>query len=152
MSDAMAIRLATESDAGVIAEFNCAMARETEARELDPAVVLAGTRNLLANPAQGFYVVAEIDGEVAGSLMVTYEWSDWRNALYWWIQSVYVLPAQRGQGIYRQLYQFVKSRARERGGVCGFRLYVHRDNDRAQQSYRALGMTETDYRIFEEMS
>lgn len=83
--------------------------------------------------------------------MVTYEWSDWRDGLFWWLQSVYVLPPQRGKGIYKRLYAEVKRRAEEQGNVCGFRLYVERENQRAERTYRALGMAETHYKIYEEL-
>ena len=100
----------------------------------------------------GFYLVAESDdGEIAGGLMVTFEWSDWRNGCFWWIQSVYVMPAFRRQGIYRDLYGYVRKMAEERGGVCGFRVYVEKDNVSAKETYRKLGMEECDYRMFEGM-
>lgn len=151
MPDPVALRLAVASDAAVLTAFNRAMARETEGKDLVPEVVAAGVASLLAQPQYGFYVVAEVAGEVVGALLVTTEWSDWRNGLFWWIQSVYVLPDCRRRGIYRRLYQFVKELARDAGNVCGFRLYVERENAIAQQTYRSLGMSETHYRLFEEM-
>ena len=144
------IRLAEGRDAQTIAEFNIAMARETEDLELDPDVIAAGVRNLLQRPDLGFYVVAEQDGAIAASLMVTFEWSDWRNGLFWWIQSVYVRPEFRRQGRYRQLHEFVAARAREQQDVCGLRLYVEVDNLIAQQTYDALGMLSLSYRMFEQ--
>ena len=127
------------------------MARETESKELVVEVVSAGVSALLARPELGFYLVAEQHGEVVGSLMVTTEWSDWRNRTFWWIQSVYVLPGARRQGIYRRLYEFVKLEAEKQQGVCGFRLYVERENIPAQKTYRSLGMTETRYKVYEEL-
>lgn len=144
------IRPARPEDAGVLIEFNRSMARETEAKELPEATISAGVRTLLENPSLGFYVVAEIDGKIAGSLMITTEWSDWRNGDFWWIQSVYVRPDYRRTGIYRALYDFVKRNAAEAGQVCGFRLYVERDNHIAQKTYESIGMHETNYRVFEE--
>ncbi|WP_204137054.1 GNAT family N-acetyltransferase [Halomicronema sp. CCY15110] len=145
------IRKAEPRDAGAIAAFNQAMARETEGKALVPEVITAGVNALIQNPSLGFYLVAETDSQLVASLMVTMEWSDWRNGLFWWIQSVFVAPEYRRQGIYRQLYACVKDLAEQEPNVCGFRLYVERDNIRAQQTYAALGMTETPYRIFEAM-
>ena len=127
------------------------MALETEAKRLDPARAAAGTQRLLADPALGFYLVAEAGGEVVGALMVTSEWSDWRNAQFWWIQSVYVRPAQRRGGVFRALYDHLRTAAANDPGVCGFRLYVERENTNAQATYVALGMEETHYRIMEEL-
>src|SRR5262249_55557386 len=104
----MRIRLASGQDADALIEFNSAMALATEQRELLPEVISAGVRSMLANPAAGFYLVAEDERRVVGALMVTKEWSDWRNGSFWWIQSVYVRPECRRQGIYRRLYQHVK--------------------------------------------
>ena len=146
----MRVRLATPADAGVLIEFNAAMALETEAKELLPEVIGAGVRSLLGNPAAGFYVLAEKDG-VIGSLMITKEWSDWRNGTFWWIQSVYVRPEFRRQGVYKSLYRHVQEMAAQDPAVCGFRLYVERENDRAQATYGALGMKQTRYLVFEEL-
>jgi ribosomal protein S18 acetylase RimI-like enzyme len=147
----MRIRVATPDDAATLVEFNAAMARETERKELLPEVIGAGVRSLLANPASGFYVLAEEDGQVVGSLMITKEWSDWRNGNFWWIQSVYVRPEARRQGVYRSLYRHVQALAAADPGVCGFRLYVDRDNAAAQGTYGALGMKPTRYLVFEEL-
>lgn len=147
----VSIRKAVLADAAVIAAFNQQMALETEHKELIPELVLAGVHSLLTNPAYGFYLVAEHEEQVVGSLMITTEWSDWRNGVFWWVQSVYVQPKSRRQGVYRKLYAAVKALATEQGNVCGFRLYVEKDNQQAQQTYRELGMQITDYRIYEEM-
>ncbi|HEX7221491.1 MAG TPA: N-acetyltransferase [Burkholderiales bacterium] len=147
----MRVRQAAAADAPVLIEFNCAMALETERKELLPEVIGAGVRALLANPAAGFYVVAESGQRVAGALLITKEWSDWRNGSFWWIQSVYVRPEFRRQGVYRTLYRHVQSMAAKDPGVCGFRLYVERENARAQSTYTSLGMQETHYRVFEEL-
>jgi ribosomal protein S18 acetylase RimI-like enzyme len=147
----MRIRLATPADAAALTEFNAAMALETEAKELLPEVVGAGVQSLLANPASGFYVIADEGGRAVGSLMITKEWSDWRNGSFWWIQSVYVRPEWRRQGVYKRLYRHIRELAAQDPSVCGFRLYVERENSRAQATYRALGMKETRYLVFEEL-
>ena len=146
----MRIRLATPADAGVLIEFNAAMALETEGKELLSNVIGAGVRSLLGNPAAGFYLLAEQDSVVA-SLMITKEWSDWRNGTFWWIQSVYVRPEFRRQGVYKNLYRHVQELAANDPKVCGFRLYVERENSRAQATYSALGMKQTHYLVFEEL-
>jgi len=146
----LTIRPAAGTDAGRLVDFNRAMARETENRELDIAVVSAGVQAVIDEPARGFYLVAETGGAVVGALMVTYEWSDWRNGLFLWIQSVYVVPGQRGNGIYRRLYEHVRTIGRDRGDVCGFRLYVEENNHRAQRTYASLGMSQSGYMLFEE--
>ena len=144
-------RVAVAGDAATLAGFNRAMALETESKSLAPETLLPAVETVLRDPRHGFYVVAEADGEIAGSLLVTYEWSDWRNGRMWWIQSVYVRPAHRRRGVYRTLHEFVRARARAAGDVVGIRLYVERENVGAQRTYAALGMTETPYRVYEEM-
>lgn len=146
----MRIRLATPADAAVLVEFNAAMALETEGKELLPGVIGAGVRGLLDNPVAGFYVLAETERVIA-ALMITKEWSDWRNGSFWWIQSVYVRPEARRQGVYRRLYRHVQEMAAKDPQVCGFRLYVERENRAAQATYAALGMKETRYLVFEEL-
>jgi ribosomal protein S18 acetylase RimI-like enzyme len=150
VTDDVVVRLATQGDAESLVDFNCSMAMETESKALVPEVVASGVNGLLSNRGLGFYLVAESGGAVAGSLMVTTEWSDWRNGVFWWIQSVYVLPKHRRQGIYRRLYEHVKALAAGDQKVCGFRLYVEKENRAAQKTYASLGMTETDYRMYEE--
>lgn len=145
------IRQAEAKDAQAIAEFNRLMAFETEHKKLIPEVILAGVDTMIANSSHGFYLVAETDNEIAGSLMVTTEWSDWRNGVVWWVQSVYVREEYRRQGMYRALYEAVKAQASEDTSVCGFRLYVEKDNVNAQKTYEALGMEETDYLMYEEL-
>jgi ribosomal protein S18 acetylase RimI-like enzyme len=145
------IRKAQPRDADAIAAFNRAMAFETEGKSLIPDLVAAGVRRLLAEPALGFYVVAEHGDRVIGCLMVTNEWSDWRNGLFWWIQSVYVEAAWRRQGVYARMYDFIRALAKADPGICGFRLYVEKENAVAQRTYASLGMTETDYLIYEEL-
>ncbi len=152
MSEHISVRKGQERDCQVLVDFNIAMARETEGKELSRKVVSEGVRNLLRNPQNGFYVIAERGNDVTGCLMVTTEWSDWRNGEFWWIQSVYVKPEFRRQGIYRTLYDFVRSKAAEKDNVCGFRLYVEQKNAVAQQTYRQMGMEEAPYKIFEELT
>ena len=144
-------RKAEPRDADTIAHFNAAMALETEHKALLPEVIGAGVRRLITTPSMGFYVVAESGGKVVACLMITNEWSDWRNGLFWWIQSVYVEEAFRRQGVYRRMYEFVQDLAKAESGVCGFRLYVEKDNEVAQQTYASLGMGQTDYLIYEEL-
>lgn len=145
------IRRASGEDAQALIEFSCAMALETEKKELLPEVIGAGVNSLLREPGAGFYVVAEADGQVIGALMLTKEWSDWRNGSFWWIQSVYVRPEHRRRGVYTRLYRHVRELAANDPQVCGFRLYVERENAAAQSAYRKLGMEETHYRVFEEL-
>lgn len=144
------VRRATPQDVETIASFNEAMALETEAKVLDPATIRAGVGAVFEDPGHGFYLVAERDGAAVGCLLITREWSDWRNGLFWWIQSVFIPPEARRQGVYRRLYEAARAMASE-AGVIGFRLYVETENTRAQQTYAALGMTECRYRMFEAM-
>ncbi|MFA9418650.1 MAG: N-acetyltransferase family protein [Gammaproteobacteria bacterium] len=147
----MNVRRATIADAPALAEFNMKMAMETEAIELIPEVITAGVETMIKSPEMGFYLVAEENGAIQASLMITTEWSDWRNGLFWWIQSVYVNQQYRRQGLYRKLYEQVKTLAESENNVCGFRLYVEHDNYVAQETYRSLNMEETSYKLFEEM-
>jgi len=144
------IREATPADAEIIADYNAAMAHETEHLELDRERLLGGVRSILGDPAKGVYWVAESGGRVIGQMMITYEWSDWRNGNFWWIQSVYVHPDFRGQGVFRRIYEHVLERARASSGVCGLRLYVESDNESAQRTYEKMGMTRTRYQMFED--
>ena len=149
MAGTVHIRRASPDDAAFIAESNTAMALETEDMELVPDVVHSGVAAVLADDSLGFYIVAEIDGQPAGQLMVTYEWSDWRNGLWWWIQSVYVRPEFRRRGVYSALHRHVAEAARAAGGVCGLRLYVEQENTRAQRVYQSLDMYPTRYHMYE---
>ena len=142
------IRLATSADADLIAAFNQRLAAETEDKALADDLIRPGVTALLAEPGRGQYFLAEADGLIVGQLMITYEWSDWRNGLFWWIQSVYVTPPARRNGVFSALYQHVAAQARD-AGACGIRLYVERSNKRAQRTYRAMGMTETAYQVME---
>ncbi len=148
----MIIRQALKHDIEELAQFNINMARETEGLELIPEVIKAGVRGMIENPQMGYYLVIELDNQIQASLMVTHEWSDWRNGIFWWIQSVYVREGYRGQGLYRALYERVRELAEQQSAVCGFRLYVERNNLVAQKTYEALGMQQTDYKIYEQLS
>lgn len=151
MSPELIIRRATIADIDVLVRFNQAMALETEAKALAEGTLRPGVEGLFARPEYGFYLIAEPtddSGDPAGSLMVTYEWSDWRNGLFWWIQSVYVTPEWRRRGVYTALYDHVKELASAEN-ICGFRLYVEKDNVPAQKTYKRLGMAETHYLMFE---
>jgi GNAT superfamily N-acetyltransferase len=151
MGDEIAVRIAKTEDADVLAQANIAMAWETERKRLDPATIAQGVRAVLNDPQRGFYVVAMKSGQIAGSLMVTFEWSDWRSGLIWWIQSVYVQPAFRRQDVFRKLFEFVETQASGKPDVCGIRLYVEQSNRVAKQAYADAGMQETSYRIYEKM-
>lgn len=145
----MKIRQAELSDAQVIADFNVRLALETEDLRLAPDRVAAGVATLLKDPAKGVYYLAEVDGAVGGQLMITYEWSDWRNGNLWWIQSVYVKQEFRRLGVFRALFHHVQALAQARKDVPAIRLYVHAENVRAHESYQRLGMKRTKYEVFE---
>ncbi len=145
------VRRAQSVDIPRLVAFNQAMAKETESLVLDEATLTAGVKQLFQHPEYGFYLVACRGTEVIGCLMVTTEWSDWRNGLFWWIQSVYVHPEHRRLGVYRELYATVKLLAAARQEVIGFRLYVDNENKRAQSTYERQGMTHTNYILFEEL-
>ncbi|MBT8105756.1 MAG: GNAT family N-acetyltransferase [Woeseiaceae bacterium] len=149
---AISVREAAPADAPIIAAFNAAIATETENKTLDPGVVQPGVIALLEDTAKGRYWVAESAGEVVGQLMVTYEWSDWRNGTIWWIQSVYVHPDWRRRGIFSELYRHVESNASADPAVVGLRLYVEKHNTRAQQTYQALGMVTPGYVVMESIT
>ena len=145
----MPIRTADTSDAATIARFNAAMALESEDVTLDLDVLAAGVAAALADSGKAFYLLSELDGVPVGQLMVTYEWSDWRNGWIWWIQSVYVEPERRRKGIYRGLYRRLEELAAEAGNVRGIRLYVMRENHVAKNTYESLGMRHSEYDLYE---
>ena len=148
---AIKIRDAKRADGHTIADFNSRLAAETEARVLDPNRIGPGVNAVLGDPAKGRYWVAEEGQQVIGQIMVTYEWSDWRNGMIWWIQSVYVDPEHRRSGVFSALYRHVELLAKSAPDVCGLRLYVESGNTRAQATYKSLGMAETGYRVLEAM-
>lgn len=158
MTGSLRIRPAVPADAERLAEWARTMARETEGLELDPATVLDGVAQGIADPDRARYVVAvrevplagdEVIAEPVGMLMLTREWSDWRCGHWWWIQSVYVVPAHRRGGVFRALFAHVHALAAAEPGVLGLRLYVERDNAAAQATYAALGMRDAGYRVYE---
>jgi ribosomal protein S18 acetylase RimI-like enzyme len=153
ISEEIVIRSAHQGDVNTIVQFNAAMALETEQRRLDGARLREGTQTFLGSSHYGFYILAEChDGNSCkpiGQLMITYEWSDWRNGVFWWIQSVYVVPDRRGLGVFRAMYDHILVRARAEPRVCGIRLYVERDNLRAQTVYQRVGLTPSVYLVFE---
>jgi len=149
MAEKITVRRGTVEDAAVLVKFNITIAMETEGKKLDPATVSSGVEQVMHRPELGMYVVAEMQSAVAGGLMITREWSDWRNGEFWWIQSVYVDPAYRNMGVFRAMYEYICNEAEEAGDVVGFRLYVERTNETALKAYRAVGMKETSYKVFE---
>ncbi|MDF0675836.1 MAG: GNAT family N-acetyltransferase [Nitrospira sp.] len=154
MTERIRIRPACQDDLETIVMFNAAMALETEHRQLDLPTLRQGTQALLESPGYGFYIVAELPEDKSckpvGQLMITYEWSDWRNGAFWWIQSVYVEPHRRGLGVFRAMHDHILVRAKTDPRVCGLRLYVERENRRAQTVYRRLGLTPSVYTVFEQ--
>jgi len=152
MNSGLKTRLALPEDTSAIVEFNKAMAWETEKKILDETVLTAGVQTVIDGKAEAFYLVAvDSNNEVLGSLMITREWSDWRNAFIWWIQSVYVLPQHRKQGVFKMLFNRINELAKEKN-CCGLRLYVEEKNQTAQNTYSSLGMKKSYYLIYEDMA
>lgn len=151
MTGDLHIRAAAPGDAPAIVDFQLRMARETEELELDLATVTRGVAAVFADPGKGAYWVAERDGRAVASLLTTFEWSDWRDGVVLWIQSVYVIPEERGRGAYRALYEHLKRRVEESPELKGIRLYVDKRNAAAQAVYQKLGMTREHYELFEWM-
>jgi ribosomal protein S18 acetylase RimI-like enzyme len=152
--DNLTIRLARPEDVLTIASFSAAMALETEGRHLDLERLHKGTIALLESTDRGFYMVAEIeqtgDRQLLGQLMITYEWSDWRNGTFWWIQSVYVAPQWRRRGVYSSMHKYIMALAQADPQVCGIRLYVEQENRTAQTVYSRVGLSLSRYKVFEE--
>jgi len=144
----LTIRKATPADAHAIIDFQLMMAWETEQLELVPEVVTKGVNAVFSDTSRGQYWVAEDSGSVVASLLITNEWSDWRNCEVWWFQSVFVLPEWRRKGIFKSMYLQIKTEA-EKHGVAGLRLYVETNNSGAQNTYEALGMQSEHYRMYE---
>lgn len=143
------IRQATTADAAIVACFNAMMAIETESKTLDAALLQKGVEALLADSSKGIYFLAEVDGTVVAQTMITYEWSDWRNGTFWWIQSVYVAKEARGAGVFKALFEHIHALAAGRPDICGLRLYVDENNSGARQTYEHLGMKHSHYRMYE---
>ncbi|MFQ6034549.1 MAG: GNAT family N-acetyltransferase [Sedimentisphaerales bacterium] len=151
MLNGLSVRIGQDKDAVALVKFNMALAWETEHKQLSLPLVSKAVRTLLKNPQYGFYVVAEKSSEVIGSCMVTFEWSDWRCGLLWWIQSVYVKPEFRQRGVFKRLYEYLKDKASHQSNVCGFRLYVEQSNHTAVSTYEKVGMKKTSYKVYEEL-
>jgi GNAT superfamily N-acetyltransferase len=145
------IRPAEPDDLATIVSFNALLALETEQKVLDDAVLTVGVRKALAEPDRLRYWVADLDGRVVGQAAFNREWSDWRNGWLWWLQSVYVSAEARGLGVFRAIYQRIRQEALADPEVIGIRLYVENANERAQQTYKALGMTPGGYHVYEEL-
>jgi ribosomal protein S18 acetylase RimI-like enzyme len=148
------IRAANLDDVDSIITFSAAMALETENRRLDEARLRKGTLSLLNAPSYGFFIVTELRDEeqrrLIGQLMITYEWSDWRNAVFWWIQSVYVATPWRRQGVFRRMHDVIVGQAKADPRVCGIRLYVEQDNRTAQTVYQRVGLSRSAYAVYEQ--
>ena len=145
------IRKADIDDVPAIANFQIAMALETEDLKLNPDIVHKGVKSVMNDPSKGFYLVTEINNEVVASLMITLEWSDWRAQTVWWIQSLYVKPEYRKQGIYKNMYSHLRKLVQEDDSLGGIRLYVDKTNTSAQKVYEALGMDGNHYKFYEQM-
>ncbi len=149
MNSSIIVRNAEAPDLKVLVEGNRMMAAESEGKQLDLAVLTSGVRRALEDPLRGRYLVAECENSVVGQLMVTQEWSDWRDGWFWWIQSVYVAKDFRRKGVYRRLYEHLREEAECTDGVCGLRLYVERENTPAIATYESLGMVDAGYHLYE---
>jgi GNAT superfamily N-acetyltransferase len=142
------VRPAVASDAAIIAEYNRRLALETEDKILDPAVLSAGVAAVLGDAMRGRYFVAEENGELIGQIMITYEWSDWRNAWIWWLQSVYVRADARGKGVFRAIFEYIADESTHAGNVVSMRLYVEQENHTAQATYRKLGFDKMHFDLY----
>jgi GNAT superfamily N-acetyltransferase len=148
-NDVFSIRLAGPKDARLLATWAQTMAMETEQKQLADDTILKGVQAGIADPKRARYFIAMSGETPAGTLMLTTEWSDWRNGDWWWIQSVYVDPNFRRQGVFQSLYRHVKTLAEQAPDVCGLRLYVEHENKNAQRTYENLGMEDAGYRMLE---
>lgn len=141
------IRPATPDDEDTVVAFNAALAWESEGKTLNPDTLRLGVRAGLTDPAKGFYVIAEKGGEVVGQAAITFEWSDWRNGWYWWIQSVYVREDARRGGVFSHVFRHLEDLAVADPTVIGIRLYVEKENARARATYRKLGLEDESYML-----
>jgi ribosomal protein S18 acetylase RimI-like enzyme len=149
--DPVKIRPALDDDAEILADYNAALALETEGKRLDRETLRRGVAAAVADPERLRYWIAERDGRVVGQAAATREWSDWRNGWIWWLQSVYVPPEERGRGVFRALFQAIRAEAQADPGVVGLRLYVENENHAAQKTYQALGLKAGGYHVLEEL-
>ena len=145
----MTVRNAIPEDIETIALFQQKMARETEGIDLESPVVIRGVQSVFEDPSKGFYIVARQDEKVIASMLLTPEWSDWRNRLFLWIQSLYVVPEFRKKGVFTMMYNHIKKMVRQSDAYAGIKLYVDRDNLRAQEVYKRVGMISSHYNLFE---
>ena len=145
----MNIRKALNKDIDVIARYNYNLAYETENKTLDMNILTKGVEAIIKDENKGIYHVCEINGEVVGQIMYTFEWSDWRNGTFLWIQSVYVNKEFRGMGVFKALYKFIRDIADNDNNICGIRLYVEKENTIAKKTYKNIGMKECNYYIYE---
>ena len=145
----MNVRRATADEAMYIIDFQIDMAKETEEVELDRSIITPGVQAVFEDESKGWYFVAEVEGEIAGSLLITFEWSDWRNGMILWIQSVFVGKAFRGKGVYRALYEYIQNMVNRSEEYVGIRLYVDKTNTNALQVYEKLGMDSQHYGMCE---
>ncbi len=148
---ALGIRDAHSTDVGIIAQLNIKLAQETEAKTLDEAIVRRGVEIALSDPDKLRYWIAERGGRVIGISAISKEWSDWRCGWIWWIQSVYVIESERGRGVFRALFDAIKSASESAPDVIGLRLYVEQENERAQRTYQAVGLHPAGYHVFEQL-
>ena len=147
--DKLNTRKGAISDIEIIVQFQKNMALETEEKILLESSIRSGVTEVIGDEQKGTYLVAEHEDKIIGSLLITYEWSDWRNGWFWWIQSVYVKKEWRRKGVYSHLYDEVKKLSLNEGNVCGIRLYVEKENRIAQTVYKNLGMYDTKYLLYE---
>ena len=154
LPDQIIVRPARQEDVDSIVAFSAAMALETEGRQLDQTRLREGTLSLLAAPERGFFMVVELPEKgrhrLVGQLMITFEWSDWRNAVFWWVQSVYIAPAWRRQGVYRTMHDHIVAKAKADPKVCGIRLYVEQENRTAKTVYQRVGLAPSAYAVYEQ--
>ena len=139
------------ADAALIADYNLALAKESENLTLEPSVVRQGVEAVLRDPAKGIYFAACEGAQLIGQLLVTYEWSDWRNGNFWWLQSVYVRPEFRARGVFKSLFAHLLAQAQSTPRTCGFRLYVDAHNSRARAVYHQLEFKTTEYQMLERL-
>ena len=145
------IRPSKSEDINILADFQMRLADETENIHLDKMIVSAGLKALFDDPTKGTYYVAEAEGKIIGCFLITYEWSDWRNGMVWWLQSVYIVPLHRRKGVFKKMYNHILQTIQNDGSIIGLRLYVDKTNTRAQKVYQAMGMNGDHYTVFEWM-
>ncbi|HYG04417.1 MAG TPA: GNAT family N-acetyltransferase [Chryseosolibacter sp.] len=144
------IRKATVEDISTLVDFQVRLALETENLQLDVKILTKGIQSLLSDPSKGFYNIAVDNNHIVGCHMITYEWSDWRNGMIWWLQSVYVVDAYRKKGVFKLMFEHISQQAKN-SGIAGLRLYVDKTNTRAQKVYESMGMNGEHYSVYELM-